>query len=179
MKYLLRICYLLLIIATWSCADKNPEYDKRLIEIHRLIVPDTDSAFKVLKQMDMEDFAAEHDRAYYAYHYTVALDWLNARSTSDSLIKVAVDYYSEHGDSAMKAKVYYYTADVYEDMGDRKQAIYYYNKAQEVTPADSVALKINIYSSWAFMQNNDNFNDETLKLYDDVKKMRVRLVVII
>lgn len=170
MKYLLRICYLLLIIATCSCADKNPEYDKCLVEIHRLIVTDTDSAFKVLKQMNVEDFVAEHDRAYYAYHYTVALDWLNARSTSDSLIKVAVDYYSEHGDSAMKAKVYYYTADVYEDMGDRKQAIYYYNKAQEETPADSLALKANIYSSWAFMQNNDNFNDETLKLYDDVKK---------
>lgn len=170
MKYLVRIFSLLLILGVWSCGNRKPDYDKRLVTIHELMKTNVDSAFKVLSQMNVNDFETEHDRAYYAYNYTVALDWLNAYSANDSLIKIALDYYGEHGDSAMKAKVYYYAADVYEDAGGRQQAILYYNKAQEATPMDSVSLKAHIYSSLAFMQNNDNHNDETLGLYDKVKK---------
>lgn len=170
MKYLVKIFSLLLILGVWSCGNRKPDYDKRLVAAHELLKSNADSAFRVLNQMNVNDFETEHDRAYYAYNYTVALDWLNVHSVDDSLLKVAIDYYSAHGDSAMKAKVYYYAADVYDDMGDREQAICYYNKALEVAPIDSVILKASIYSKWTFMQNNDNAGDETLELYNNVKK---------
>ena len=150
MKYLVKIFSLLLILGVWSCGNRKPDYDKRLVAAHELLKSNADSAFRVLNQMNVNDFETEHDRAYYAYNYTVALDWLNVHSVDDSLLKVAIDYYSAHGDSAMKAKVYYYAADVYDDMGDREQAICYYNKALEVAPIDSVILKASIYSKWTF-----------------------------
>lgn len=170
MKYLVRIFSLLLILGVLSCGNRKPDYDKRLVAAHEMLKSNADSAFKVLSQMNVNDFEAEHDRAYYAYHYTVAQYWLNIHATSDTLIKIATDYYKENGDSAMKAKVLGYTATVYESLGEREQAVYYYNKALDVAPFDNSEIKAKGYSSLAFMQANDSPDSVALMLYDKVKE---------
>ena len=170
MKCLVRFFSLLLIIGVCSCGDRFPEYDARLVAAHELLKSNADSAFRVLSQMNVNDFETEHDRAYYAYNYTVAQYWLNIHATSDTLIRIATDYYKENGDSAMKAKVLGYTATVYESLGNREQAIDYFNKSLEAAPFDNNEIKAKGYSSLAFMQTGDSPDSVALMLYDKVKE---------
>lgn len=46
-------------------------------------------------------------------------------------------------DSVMKAKVFYYKAKIYENMGDKDKAITYFNKSIENIPSDSIKSKYN------------------------------------
>lgn len=170
MKYLVRIFSLLLILGVWSCGNRKPDYDKRLVAAHELLKSNADSAFKVLSQMNVNDFEAEHDRAYYAYNYTVALYFLDVFVTSDSLIKIAIDYYGDSRDFAMKSKVFTYAAQIYGNMNNKEEAVNYYNKALETVPKDSISLKLKIYTLWAFWQNADSPNEESLELFENVKK---------
>lgn len=171
MKHLVKVLSLLLIIGVCSCVNRFPEYDARLVAAHELLKCDADSAFKVLSQMNVNDFKAEHDRAYYAYNYTVAQYFLDNHVTSDSLIKIAIDFYADSRDSVMKSKVFTYAAQIYGSMNKKEEAVGYYNKALDAVPEDSVSLKLKIYTLWAFWQNADNPNEESLMLFDKVKKL--------
>lgn len=173
MKKIVHICLALFILM--ACNHSIPEYDSKIVTAYSLVRTDTDSAFKLLRGMNINDFSSPHDRAYYAYTYTATLYWLNVHAKSDSLIKVAVDYYSIHGDSAMKAKTFYYAAKVYESIKDRQQAISYFNKALKATPADSANLKLFIYAGWAFMINKDRPDSESYELYEKVKEYALKI----
>ena len=155
-----------------SSSSSSPQYDSRLTDIYAMLgkYEYTDSAFRLLSEMNVSDFSAECDRAYYAYLYTVVLYWLNAHAQDDSLIKVATDYYALNGDSAMRAKVFMYAAMVYESIGERETSVQCYNRALESTPVDSLNLKSHIYTYWAEMINRDNPDDDALALFDKAKE---------
>ncbi len=169
LKTIFLACILVLLAA---CSEKAPNYDERLTDVYDILATtsNADSALNILREMRVGGFSEEHNRAYYAYLYTVCLYWLNAHAEDDELIKIAVDYYSEKGDSAMRAKVFTYAAKVYESVGERQKAVEFYNRALEATPNDSTALKSVIYSYWAFMINNDTPNEEALELYENAKR---------
>lgn len=154
-----------------SCTEKKPEYDYRLVGIYEMLADynNTDSAFHELKRMNVNQFSEEHNKAYYAYLYTVCLYWLNAHAEDDTLIKVAIDYYSKTDDSAMKAKVFTYAALVYQSMRDKETAVEYFNKALEAIPEDSVGLKANIYSYLLNAINIDKADNETINALNKFK----------
>ncbi len=154
-----------------SCAEKEPEYDNRLVGIYEMLADynNTDSAFQELKRMNVNQFSEEHNKAYYAYLYTLCLYWLNAHAEDDTLIKVAIDYYSKTNDLAMKAKSFTYAAFVYQSIGEKETAVECFNRALEAIPEDSVNLKAQIYSNWAVMINMDKPDEESMELYEKVK----------
>lgn len=155
-----------------SCTEKEPEYDEQLIAIHNLLsdYDNAENACRMLSEIKISDFHSKHNKAYYAYLYNVALYMANAHAEDDNLIKIAIDYYSEKGDSVMRAKVFNYAAKVYESIGERETAVECYNKALDFVPTDSFYLKSALYSNWAFMINNDKPNAEALLLYEKVKE---------
>ena len=162
-------CFLCAIVI--SCAEKEPEYDNRLVGIYEMLADynNTDSAFQELKRMNVNQFSEEHNKAYYAYLYTLCLYWLNAHAEDDTLIKVAIDYYSKTNDLAMKAKSFTYAAFVYQSIGEKEAAVECFNRALEAIPEDSVNLKAQIYSNWAVMINMDKPDEESMELYEKVK----------
>lgn len=168
LKTILLVSILVLLAA---CSEKAPKYDERLTDVYEMLgdYNNTDSAFNILKGINVNHFSAEHNRAYYAYLYTVCLYWLNAHAEDDELIKIAVDYYSEKGDSAMRAKVFTYAALVYQSIDEKEIAVECYNKALEAIPEDSANLKAQIYSNWAVMINMDKIDEESMELYEKVK----------
>ena len=155
-----------------SCTQKEPEYDEQLTVVHKMLgdYENAENAYRMLSEMKISDFYTKHNKAYYAYLYNVALYMANAHAEDDKLIKVAIDYYSENGDSVMRAKVFNYAAKVYESIGEREVAVECYNRALDFIPKDSFYLKSALYSNWAFMINSDKPNAEALILYEKVKK---------
>ena len=90
MKHLITIIFACILASVVACSDNSPKYDERLTEVYNIMATSEkiDSAFSLLKEMNLDEFSAEQDRAYYAYLYTVCLFKLNAHAENDSLIKI-------------------------------------------------------------------------------------------
>lgn len=174
MKTIANIFFLTLIIIFMACSNTKPKYDDRIERAYNLVRTNADSTFRLLSKMSINDFEEEHDKAYYAYTYTVTHYWLSIHPANDSLIKIAVDYYSAHGDSAMKAKTFYYAAKVYDSIKDRRNAIHYFNKALDATPFDSVSMKLLFAFERTFMITSDRPDSESYELYEKIKDYSVK-----
>lgn len=172
MKHLIIILFACILALAVACNDKSPEYDERLTEVYNIMATTEkiDSAFGLLKEMNINRFFTEQDRAYYAYLYTVALYLQNAHAENDELIAIAIDYYSKNGDAIMKSKVFMYAAFVYESIKEKDIAVEYYNKALQAIPEDSVSIKATIYMFWADMINRDKPNNESFELLEKTKE---------
>lgn len=75
-----------------------------------------DSSLSLLRNIKEPDTLSKADRAYYALLLTQARDKNYIKHSTDSLIRVAVDYYDSKGDIVLQMKSHYYLARVYQDM---------------------------------------------------------------
>lgn len=75
-------------------------------------------------------------------------------ATSDSMIKILLDYYERHGNDREKQEVYYYAGSVYRDLNDTPRSLEYFLKAEETAErdddCDSVMLK-NTFSNLSYL----------------------------
>ena len=80
----------------FSCTPSQVE--KRLLDVESYIMERPDSALAVLESMDRSLLVTQADRAHHALLNAMALDKSFIDVSDDSLARVAVDYYSKHGD---------------------------------------------------------------------------------
>ncbi len=91
-----------------SCARSFRTAEQFLDEIEARLETQPDSAFIALDSLDRSLLGTKELRARHALLYTIALEKVGMEITSDSIINIAVDYYSTSGDEAMKEKALYY-----------------------------------------------------------------------
>ena len=91
-----------------SCAHSFRTAEQFLDEIEVRLETQPDSAFVALDSLDRSLLGTKELRARHALLYTIALEKVGMEITSDSIINIAVDYYSSAGDEAMKEKALYY-----------------------------------------------------------------------
>jgi tetratricopeptide (TPR) repeat protein len=77
-----------------------------------------DSALLLLQHYRLAYFRDSADMAAYALLRTQADDKNYIDKTNDSLISLAVRYYSTHGNDLQKAKAFYYLGRIYQNRGD-------------------------------------------------------------
>lgn len=81
-----------------------------------------DSALLYLRALDKSALKGEEIKAKYALLYSQALDKNYIDLTNDSIIRIAVDYYSKNGTAEEKAKSYYYLGAIYRNSKDAIRA---------------------------------------------------------
>ena len=91
-----------------SCAHSFRTAEQFLDEIEAKLETQPDSAFVALDSLDRSMLGTKELRARHALLYTIALEKVGMEITSDSIINIAVDYYSSSGDEEMKEKALYY-----------------------------------------------------------------------
>ncbi len=100
-------------------------------------------------------------------------------ATSDSMIKILLDYYERHGNDREKQEAYYYAGSVYRDLNDTPRSLEYFLKAEETAEngknCDSLMLR-NTYSNLFLLYKGsmlDNKNAYTCvrKEYEISKKL--------
>ncbi len=91
-----------------SCARSFRTAEQFLDEIEARLETQPDSAFVALDSLDRSMLGTKELRARHALLYTIALEKVGMEITSDSIINIAVDYYSSSGDEEMKEKALYY-----------------------------------------------------------------------
>lgn len=151
------------IIFTFLLSCTQSQVHDRLLDIESYIMERPDSALAVLEAMDRNLLVTEEDRAHHALLHAMALDKNFIDVSNDSLARIAVDYYSEHGPDTYYVKSLYYLGISYFYNGDFNKAIVEFSRAEKIaenTDASYLGF-IKVAKSWTY---NKSYNPvEALK----------------
>ena len=135
-----------------------------LKEAEALMYTRPDSALQMLETISQPEQLMGQEQADYALLLTQARSRNRITAISDSLIRIAADYYQDSNDNARKAKAFLYLGDVYMDMQNHIEAMKALKQAEEqVNDAESSVQSL-IYSNLAYL-NRESGNYELAKKY--------------
>ena len=156
------LCFLLALFFT-GCQDRKGTA-AILKEAEALMYTRPDSALQMLETISQPEQLMGQEQADYALLLTQARSRNRITATSDSLIRIASDYYQDSNDKARKAKAFLYLGDVYMDMQNHIEAMKALKQAEEqVNDAESSVQSL-IYSNLAYL-NRESGNYELAKKY--------------
>lgn len=136
-----------------------------------LMAESPDSAKTVLDSIKRTDLKNRALKARFALLYSQAMDKCYIDTDNDSLISVALNYYSKRGSNHEKALAYYYNSAVAKNAKDIDKEVEYLVRAQEYAEkTDDAYLKGLIYSLLAQKYYMQFSFEEALLLYEKSAK---------
>ena len=136
---------LLFVVFGFASCEYKQSLSPLFLEIDSLLDVHPDSALIFLENgmQDIESMTSAQ-QAEYALLLTQAFDKNYIPYSSDSIIKIAVDYYNNRDNIALKGRSYYYLGRVYQDLGDDATAVEAFLNALDVIGEDQKS-KLHIY----------------------------------
>lgn len=154
---------LFLILFLSACHGRGNEATL-LHRAESLMQESPDSALSILTSIPHPEKLYGSNRADYALFLTHAKIKLRLHHSSDSLIRIAVDYYDKRWNDECKMQAYYYRGCVYRSMRCMDLAVKDFLKALKVIPKKSEYLYLGaIYERLAGCYEEQN-------LYEDAKR---------
>lgn len=96
--YYIKLVLLGLFLSVISSCDRG---DSKVLKSAANIVDERpDSAYVLLKQVDLNNFTSEEDRAFYALTHAKAKMYMGHSLVTDTVIPVAVEFFNAKGDTA-------------------------------------------------------------------------------
>lgn len=159
------IIYICLLVAALAC--QPPQSIRPLLEkADSLLVSHPGSAFLMLDTVSNPDKYAEDEYAEWCLLLTQARDKSYREHTSDSLIRLATNYYREHGPSLKYATALYTSGRVSSELGRQDEAVRYYREAEHIgRETDDYRLLYLTTSHLARIYGHLHLTDSTLNLY--------------
>lgn len=151
----------ILICSLVLCIGCGHRHDDRLQKVAEIVSDKPEEALSRLDSINPDELSSR-DRVYYDFLTVKGRDKAFITHTSDSLIKIVLDYAEQHKDAGFYTEVLYYGGRVYSDLGDYPTALCYFQSAIDRLPnADiDIKLKRNIFSETGGLYDN-------LRLYDE------------
>ena len=162
-KPLYTIAILLLLCIT-ACQKQCPAADK-LLQAEALMYTHPDSALQVLEAIPDPEKLTGQEQADYALLLTQARSRCRITATSDSLIRIATDYYRHSDDHARKATALYYLGDVYTDMKRYTEAVVPLKQAEEVLHEAHPTMQSLVYSKLGYLNRKSSNYELALEYY--------------
>lgn len=128
--HFLTLMLLLLTSAITSCSDNKEQAILTCAE--SLIETSPDSAMSLLSSIDRQKLSGDRQKALYALLMSMALDKNYIDTTSFDVLQPAIDYYLEKGSPNDKLRTYYYQGVIFQNQGDRNNALNSYIKGLDV-----------------------------------------------
>ncbi len=119
------------LLALMSCVDSRTSCSLLYMAESQMQASPAE-ALSSIKAVEPSTLYSRKSRAKYALLYSQALDRTGVDTTSDSLISVALKYYKRRGATDDRAKAFYYSGRVYENMGNCDSAIIQYTVTDEL-----------------------------------------------
>ena len=135
-----------------------------LMEAEALMYTLPDSALQILEAIPQPEQLTGQTQADYALLLTQARSRCRITATSDSLIRIATDYYRHSDDNAHKAKAFLYLGDVYMDMQNNVEAMKALKQAETMIEFCETNITPLIYSSLGYL-NRRSANYELALVY--------------
>ena len=144
MKYL-SVFTLVSLFVFGSCSHAPTA--EELNKAEQLMTEAPDSAEKILNAIPRQNLKSRAHKARFALLYSQAMDKCYIDTDNDSLISVAVNYYSKRGSDHEKALAYYYESVVYRNAKNTDAQVASLVKAQKYAEnTEDPFLKGLIYS---------------------------------
>ena len=164
MKHTL-ILTLLLILATTSCQHYTA-ITSVFAEAESLMYTHPDSALTLLQAIPNPEQLTGKEQADYALLLTQAKSRNQIYATSDSLIRIAVDYYQNSDEMEQKAKSLLYLGDVMMDMERYADATLPLKQAEEILDkVEDPRIKTLTYNSLGYLNRKASNYDLSLSYY--------------
>lgn len=152
-------------LSFFSCCN-NYTHRKELGKIDSLIRINPDTALVLLDTISYPEKMSKANYAYYCLLLTEAQDKTYYRFTSDSTIRLALDYYEATADKLKLPKAYYYMGRVCHTLRNAPQAINYYLKAKDALAEETdYALEARIYNQLGELYVLLDFNENAISAY--------------
>ncbi len=120
-SHILLAAFLALTVCIASCSPDNERL--ALDRADSLMETYPDSSLSILQVIDKENLGSKKERARYALLMSMALDRNYIETTKFDVLQPAVDYYLKHGNPNEKVRTYYYQGRIYQNGGDRDNAL--------------------------------------------------------
>lgn len=145
-----------------------------------------DSASLIIRNISNVSNLSGKERALYALLLTRIKHENGEKITSDSVIRIAVDYYTKSSDLLHRAYSLYYLGLVYENRSENKQALKSYQDAHEcAAKVKDYKLLSNILNSWGVLVQQEMPYDNAINKfkkgleYSEISKDTVKQIEII
>ncbi|MDL2299895.1 tetratricopeptide repeat protein, partial [Bacteroides sp. OttesenSCG-928-E20] len=159
------ISFLLFIFSCYSCTSGKVT-DPVLLSADSLMECCADSALALLEGIEYPQEMKRSERALYGLLLTKARDKCLVEHTSDSIMKLVVAYYQQHGNTYQKMESLYYLASVYRDLGDAPRALDYFGRAADASKDQTEYRLLGlIYSQMGTLFFYQNLHEEGVKAY--------------
>lgn len=114
-----------------SCSDSKEQ--EALNHVEAVIEAHPDSALTILRGVDKASLGSDKERARYALLMSMAIDKNYIDTTTFDVIQPAIDYYLDNGTPDEKLKTLYYQGRIFQNKGDRDNAINTFARALDNT----------------------------------------------
>lgn len=160
------LCLFNLIFVTFACQQKGSG-DLLLSAADSLMPTRPDSALYLLENICLSEIKTPAQKAKYALLLTQAQDKNYITPTTDSLIRMATEYYdSINNDIAMQAKAHYYLGRVYQESGNNSATIREFLKAMLlVKHSKDHKLLCMLYGNLGYVYFQQDLLDKADSLY--------------
>lgn len=163
MSYIRFILISGVLLCLFAC-HRTPHYPETMLRAEQLMDVAPDSALTLLAQLT-DSVAGEDESTQMHYHLLTikAKDKCYIPHTSDSLMKVLVQYYEDRGTPEQQMEAYYYLGSTYRDMQDAPRALNCYQKAIDAS-AEGKEYKMlsRIYSQMGTLYMYQKLYDEAI-----------------
>ena len=149
-----QVIFLSIIFAILFSSCCNLETKKKLDAAESLLQHKPDSCLSIMRTINITDLKTNEECARYALLMSAALDKNYIDVASDSLIKVAVNYYSIRNDQRSRMMAYYYHGLILNNAKNYTAAIIALEKAEK----DALAINDHLYTGLIFRTKGDIYN---------------------
>ncbi len=134
LTFLIRLClYSLIIIILIGLNSCTPSIKDKLQQAEELLSTNPDSSYNILKSIDTPKKQSKSEYATWCLLMTQATDKSDRKHTSDSLIHIAVRYFSEHNEQGRLATAYYTQGRVEKELGYNDKASQSFLKSLDIS----------------------------------------------
>lgn len=138
--HLFMLMLLLLACCITSCS--NHKQQKTLNRAESLMEAHPDSALTILEGIEKSELGSKEEKARYALLMSMALDKNYIDTTSFDVLQPAIDYYLENGNPTEKLRTYYYQGRIFQNQGDRDNALNSFIQGIDVSTGSNDSLCI-------------------------------------
>ena len=142
----------LLAACLFSCTDSETMH--RMFTAESLLQQKPDSSLAIMESISRKDLSSKKEKALYSLLTTAALDKNYYEIKSDSLINIAVDYYTSTTDERHRMLAHYYQGVVYNSNEAYNAAIVALEKAEK----DALILEDHLYAGLISRTKADIFS---------------------
>ncbi len=165
-----KFVFILLLLFVSAGCHKNRQISRQLSQIEKIMAIAPDSSLGILKQLNVSDLPTGRAQARYSLLLSEALEKNDIYLTHDSVIRIAVEYYSHRGSRREKAKTFYYLGRIYENARDFDAAVGAYTRASELLEKEDHRLRGLIFNGIGNLYSEQLSYAEALNMYSQASE---------